>query len=326
MAYVPPTTLVISGAGANAVLQLGTIWALDRYLRLTQNRSIYEHFSHFRGVSAGALICTLLCTDMTIHEITLVMHHGVSAFLQTNIQLLASWQRKGLGDMNGFRTVLESRLRGNTTFRSLFLRTGKDLGVGITNLHARRFQMMTHHTHPDASVVDAVMASISIPFIVEPVTVGGQVCLDGGVIVNFPYPSFYWIPTDKKECFGVALVASQPPSEPSKDNWKMCISLGTSLLNAQYEYSSKIIENNHPENVIKLYSIYNGISLSRCLKTQIQSSMVTQGVLFFFLKIAKTCPLLALTCFPKCLDAVVTLLAICVAFLSAKIEGSNLGE
>ena len=315
MTYVPPTTLVISGAGANAVLQLGTIWALDRYLRFTQNRTLHQHFSHFRGVSAGALICTLLCIDMSMHEIMLVMHRGVSSFLETNIQLLASWQRKGLGDMGAFRAILASRLH-DATFQDFFVRTGKDLGVGITNLHTRRFILMTHHTHPNASVVESVMASISIPFIVEPVEVGGQMCLDGGVVINFPYPSYYWIPTDPRECFGVAIVASQPVSTPSskKNNWNIIWDLGVTFSNSQCEYSSRIIEHNHPEHVVQLYSMYNGVSLTRCLTSHIQSVMVTHGVLFFFIKLAKSCPLVALACFPKCLDAIVVLLAICTVF------------
>lgn len=321
--YTPPTTMVMSGAGANAIMQVGCVVALDAYLRKTgiSQTGIYGHFTRLRGVSAGALVSALICIKLPLIQIMKVLADGVTGMLDCPVDIMDSIERRGLSRMQSFREMLQEHFKERNTFESLYLRTNLDLGVGVTNLLTRKFVMMTHRTHPDVSVVDAIMASISIPFLVEPVLVDGNLCADGGVVVNFPYPSHYWVKNDAHESFGI-MVAGGPNNIEIEDlsNWALCVSLLTSVLSVPSEFSCKLVENNNPENVVRLFSRFNGISLTACMLESTQRTMTSLGMIFFWLKVGQISPKEVLRIFPILLDVLVATISMCYLLLGHKKE------
>jgi hypothetical protein len=51
-------------------------------------------------------------------------------------------------------------------------------------------QRFSHSCTPDVSVTDAVRASISIPFLFEPVEIDVEIVVDGGAMYNYPVTAF----------------------------------------------------------------------------------------------------------------------------------------
>jgi hypothetical protein len=74
----------------------------------------------------------------------------------------------------------------NTTFRDLYERFGIAFKVGATNLTTSRFELLDNINHPDLPVYLAVKASITIPFVFEPVIIGEYLYCDGGLCDNLP--------------------------------------------------------------------------------------------------------------------------------------------
>lgn len=305
-AYIPPKTLVVSGAGANAVVELGALWTLNEYLKkvqLEKSGSLYDHFSHYRGVSAGALICTLLALRIPITRIMELMHYGVKCMLHSTVSICGSMRRFGLGHMRGFREMLEEHLGAPHTFASFFESTGKCLGVGVTRLRTRTFHMLTRHTHPHIKIVDAVIASISIPLMTHPVRLGGEMCVDGGTSVNFPYPIHYWVDGDATESFGLAMRTAEKFDESTTlSGWSVGKHICMSLLFAQNAFTDRLIAHHHPEHVVSLYSHISGLMLSECLRHARQREMVRLGVIFMCLHLGKSNPRIVLAVFPRLVD------------------------
>ena len=118
--YAPPTTLVLSGAGSNAAMQLGALWALEKYLAYTKSSSIFDHFVRYRGVSAGAFVVTMLSVGVQLEDICATMHQGLDGILATNVSLKDSFNRRGLGTVCTFRKLLEKHVGKKETFQNLF--------------------------------------------------------------------------------------------------------------------------------------------------------------------------------------------------------------
>jgi len=72
----------------------------------------------------------------------------------------------------------------STTFDELAARTGRFLKVVATNETTRSLTVFGPETHPHVPVVDAVLASMAIPFFFPPVEIGANLYCDGGLLAN----------------------------------------------------------------------------------------------------------------------------------------------
>jgi NTE family protein len=79
----------------------------------------------------------------------------------------------------------------NITFRHLTEVGCVDLKVLTSDLQDRCPRVYSVDTHPEAYVVDVVRASISHPFVFQPVMMGGRRLMDGGLSCNLPLSLFY---------------------------------------------------------------------------------------------------------------------------------------
>jgi len=71
-----------------------------------------------------------------------------------------------------------------TTFDELAARTGRSLQVVATNETTRSLTVFGPYSHPHVPVIDAVLASMAIPFFFPPVQIGGDLYSDGGLLAN----------------------------------------------------------------------------------------------------------------------------------------------
>src|SRR5262245_55695553 len=75
------------------------------------------------------------------------------------------------------------------TFRDLRER-GRSLRIVATNVDRRTLRLFSDKTTPDVSVVDAVIASMSMPVVFKPWRIDGERYIDGALVSNLPVWTF----------------------------------------------------------------------------------------------------------------------------------------
>ncbi len=158
----PTIGLALSGGGIRGVAHLGVLKALEE-------RNI--PISQIAGVSAGSIVGALYASGYTVDEI-LVMIKKVSAFrlLQPALSF------KGLLKVDVIKKFLRQYIKEDD-FSSLKI----PLTVGATNLTYGRTEYFNK-----GSLIDPICASSCVPVLFDPMLIGDQWYIDGGILNNLP--------------------------------------------------------------------------------------------------------------------------------------------
>lgn len=155
------TALVLGSGGARGIAHIGAVKALQ---------SAGFNFSFVAGASAGAIVGAWVA-----------LGYGISELEE---RILKYRNKTELGKLIDFTIPKGSLIKGNKIrqfMRSLFgdkmfSETSIPLRIVATDLATG-----LHHVFSSGSIVEAVMASISIPGIFPPVEINGRFYIDGGV-------------------------------------------------------------------------------------------------------------------------------------------------
>jgi predicted acylesterase/phospholipase RssA len=212
------TDLVISGGFVYGLAFFGALrelHALGAWCT-AELRAVY-------GTSAGACIAVALALglEMDVVETYLVERPWHDLFgsdaADAAAAAIACVAGRGAFGIDVFDRAFEPLFAARdlslaTTMREFFKETGVDLHVVVTQLATCEAVDVSHTTHPDWRVVDAVYASCALPLVFEPFIspVDGQWYLDGGVAAN--YPSAFCGAPDR--AIGVRLAVDAAPLAP----------------------------------------------------------------------------------------------------------------
>jgi NTE family protein len=156
------TGIVLSGGGARGVAHVGVLKALDEL------GIVIDCIS---GTSAGALAGALYAQGLKPDAIfELVKSLG---FLSS---VRPAWARTGLLHMDGIKELLQKNIPVNN-FKSLRI----PLTVAATDI--KKGQV---HYFSEGELISAILASCSIPAIFNPVSLNGNLYVDGGLVDNLP--------------------------------------------------------------------------------------------------------------------------------------------
>lgn len=168
-------------------------------LRHLEETGEMRRVSQITGCSGGAMVGLLAVLghgwrDM---ETTSMGVHGAVTF----DNVLDAFDSLGLDSMDRIRHVLSEAVRSKLpdghpcaerpdelTFADLKRTFGKDFVVYTTDLTKHRVHKFGTRLTPGARVVDAVLASCSIPFVFCPVVIGDGLHLDGALLCSSPDP------------------------------------------------------------------------------------------------------------------------------------------
>ncbi|MCJ7449963.1 MAG: patatin-like phospholipase family protein [Bacteroidales bacterium] len=156
------TGLVLSGGGARGFAHLGILQALNE-------AEIYPDV--LSGTSSGALAGVMYCDGYTPKEICKIMK--TSSRLN---YMRPTLPRDGLLQISGIKKILETNLRAKT-FGELRI----PLYVTATDLNNGKAVYFS-----EGDLLNAVIASASIPVLFKPVIINKIYYVDGGILDNLP--------------------------------------------------------------------------------------------------------------------------------------------
>lgn len=173
--------LILGPAGMGIFAQLGALKRIE---------STLDDVEAISGSSAGAIIGFLLAIGMSVDEITkIAIDIDMRAFVK--VSLGTFFQKYGFVDTALIREQFVEICGCDPTFEEL----DKKLYVSAFCLNDGRTEYFSRDTHPKVRVIDAVIASMSIPVIFSrSILNGGRTYVDGATVELVPMAPFY----DKK--------------------------------------------------------------------------------------------------------------------------------
>lgn len=231
--------LVISGGGPLGLRYLGALEHLEKkqFWQIEDIESIY-------GTSIGAIIGAFICLkyDWDTLNKYIVDRPWNDAFKLTAKQIFDSYYNKGLFDKKITEIIFQPLLVAkdltlNVTLQEFYDFCKIDLHIFTFELNEFKTVELSHTTHPDMLLVDALTMSSSLPGIFIPTINDNKCYIDGGVIDNYPLNYCLRDHTNKDEILGIkssyidvssdSLVNVEVSSESSLLEYVMCITINS---------------------------------------------------------------------------------------------------
>jgi len=178
------THMVLGGGGLAGIAYIGMI----RFLEIELLR---KHIHHVAGTSIGAMFATMFALGWTSEEMearvkNMLVEHGIDLLFKDVWLVL---QKYGLDDGTKATEVIAEDL-GKITFIDFEKRTGVQLVLCATHVGSMSPTYFSAESTPNVCVIDALRASMAMPWMVCPVRIGEDYYLDGGVTANIPLEPF----------------------------------------------------------------------------------------------------------------------------------------
>lgn len=176
--------LVLAGGGAKNLFIIGLLQKIN-----------INDVSNYAGVSSGSIVIYLLSIGYTPFEIEqLALELDLTSFMGEpsieNILLL-----KSITNLDNLKVVLQTLTnykfkKDSITFQELYTKTNKIIQIGVTSLTNTNFTIFNYENYPNVNIIDAILASCSLPGIFPPYKINNSYYCDGGVLNNCPIDIF----------------------------------------------------------------------------------------------------------------------------------------
>lgn len=195
--------------GRSVITQLGAINPAIRrasdlfgkwgWWRILLFRKALPHLRWLGVFVVLAVTGTLIAVGWLLAQAQFTAASSLLAVLVLAIYFLVKSLLSGLAQSSDFSralgTLLQQRLFPDDPSRTVrmgdFGRDGRpSLKIVSANLTAGRMELFSPERTPHIAVAEAVAASISLPVIFEPLTIGDDLHMDGGIVSNLPAWSF----------------------------------------------------------------------------------------------------------------------------------------
>lgn len=172
---------VFQGGGVKGIALVGA-------LQVAESRGIA--FAGVGGASAGAIVAALYAAGYSAAEMRLILDGVQFDALLDRASLGRLALAKNLGLYRGklFQNWIHKHLLNKGV--RFFEDCPKQLRIVATNLTERTLAVLDAESQPKLEVSEAIRMSMSIPFVFEPVQLGRNLMVDGGVLSNFPLSLF----------------------------------------------------------------------------------------------------------------------------------------
>ena len=199
--------LVLSGGG-------GTGFAYYGALRESHADGFWniDDIQTMHGVSCGAIFTFMMALLKHIgwndYDDYCIKRPWEIVFGFSPDKILKAYSNIGICDRETIKTVISPILRAvdlslNITMQEFYNFTGIEVHFYATNLDTYKLVDISHKTHPNWELVDAIYSSCALPLLFRPNIINGEVYMDGGLLCNYPLKQCIEQVDDPDEIFGM---------------------------------------------------------------------------------------------------------------------------
>lgn len=276
--------LVISGGGQSLLTFYGIVKESheQKFWNISNIKSIY-------GTSAGAILALFLslkCDWKTIDDY-LVKRPWEKVFNIDLDSVVSIMNKFGFFDKQILHNIFEplfamNDISMNITMREFYEISNIDIHMYSTELNEFKTIDISHTTHPDWTIMNALYSSCNVPLMFSPHIVENEneCYVDGGILCDFPlkYCLHHY---DEKTIFAIKKINIQSSEKITKEsnffNYISCI----------FKRSiNKILEQDEGEQIRNTVCVYDDmVSIEDILKVasskEIRQQMIQKGVQLF---------------------------------------------
>lgn len=211
--------LVLSGCGVKIFLYLGILKYLDEH-------NILQNITRYVGCSAGSLILFFVSLKYSCNELEeLLINIKLDELVNIDTEaVLNFFDNLGMSNLDHAERILRIVLKAKTgkssiTFEELNKFNDKELVIVATNIHKYQTVYFSYKNNPDMDVVTAVLMSLCIPILFNPIKYKDEYYVDGGITCH--YPIEYIPESELLETFGVIVTPDYCILKDCVDNDEM---------------------------------------------------------------------------------------------------------
>jgi NTE family protein len=180
--------LIIPGGGATGMIAYGA-------LKETHESGVWniENIESIYGTSAGAIVGVMLALkyDWKTLDDYLIKRPWQNICNFNMYAIIESFQKRGIFDIEIIRGIFSSLFLAkdidlDVTLEDFYKITKIELHFYTSDLNAFELVDISHKTHPDWNVIEAVYASACLPVFFAPFEKDGKYYADGGFFLNYP--------------------------------------------------------------------------------------------------------------------------------------------
>ena len=207
--------IVISGGG------IWGLYAYGAFKKCCESGFIKSNIKSFYGTSVGSIMSVMLSLKIDFETIDdyLIKRPWFDVLQNAMYNPIQILENNGILHKRLFYEIFaplfKSRdLDPNLTLQDLYEYNHTELYLYTTEMNSYKLVELSHYSHPEWTVIDAVYASCAIPFIFPPFLKNDECYLDGGILLNFPISKCVERVEDRNTILGISIGNYQPNNTP----------------------------------------------------------------------------------------------------------------
>ena len=162
--------------------------------------------------SAGSIIGCMMALKIEcriIHDY-LIKRPWETVCKQNKCSILDLYDSKGLIQRGFFENMFSPLLKSvdldvNITLGEFYEYNGIDIHIFTTEVNQFITVDLSHTTHSEWRLIDAIYASSCVPFIFSPMVISEHCYMDGGILLNYPIHECLNTVENRDEVLGISL-------------------------------------------------------------------------------------------------------------------------
>ena len=241
--------LVLSGGGVVGFSFYGL-------LRETNKRGLWDinNIETVYGTSVGSIIAIFIVLhyDWDTLDDFIIKRPWQNVYKLSIDSFLYAFHNKGILDKKIMEHTFSPLFKGkdiniNVTMKEFYEITNIEIHIMTVDINTYDLVDISHKSHPDWTVIDAVYCSCCLPIVFQPIIKDNMCFCDGGFMANYPVKQCIENGANPNEIFGMCRSSIFDSSSNISDK----STLFDYILNILYKTISKILNKNEGQQIYK---------------------------------------------------------------------------